>query len=158
MVVIGTSGCGSRNLSTNKLRSSLALKDKVNILTNENELYQGSKVIMITDSNDYQYKLKIFPLDTFTFSLENGFKGKASSIEFTGRLQQKTATTDSSTFAGRKQKTRHVGLVRKVESEQLASSKAISKIWLNWWLIAGLVVGIVLFIWMFNKLKGFAKR
>lgn len=95
---------------------------------------------------------------TFTFSLENGFKGKASSIEFKGTFQQKTATTDSSTFNGRKEIATHAGMIRKVQGEQLVSSKAVAKIWFNWWLVVALFVGSIFFLWTLHKLKGFAKR
>lgn len=157
-IVIGIGSCGIRKLNAGKSQSSLLVKDEISLLSNEYESYQGKRIIMIRDSNNQQYRLKISPVDTFTFSLENGFKGKASSIEFKGTFQQKTATTDSSTFNGRKEIATHAGMIRKVQGEQLVSSKAVAKIWFNWWLVVALFVGSIFFLWTLHKLKGFAKR
>lgn len=43
-----------------------------------------SRVVLLSDSNKQRYSIKIFPLDTFSYSVQDGFKGKASKIEVMG--------------------------------------------------------------------------
>lgn len=41
----------------------------------------------MTDSADELYTISIIPKDTFSFSVQHGFKGKAEKIELPGQLR-----------------------------------------------------------------------
>lgn len=146
-------GCSLKKRLSDKSRSSIALEEEGSLVSNLNESSQGNRMILVRDSNDHQYKVTISPMDTFTFSMEKGFRGKASRIEVAGNLQRKTSVNDSSTFSGSRQSLSQKELIRKVEGEQLNSSKTVTKLWIDWWwLLAGIGLGVLL-TYLFCKMK-----
>ena len=95
--------CTTKNLSTQKSRKAIHSTEDISIQSSERGFLQGSRIISMSDSVDNQYYIKIFPLDTFSFSLQNGFKGKASLIEVVGTRQEVKKIIDSSTIRAERQ-------------------------------------------------------
>ncbi len=95
--------CSTKNLSTQKSRKAVHSTEDISIQSSERGFLQGSRIISMSDSANNQYRINIFPLDTFSFSLQNGFKGKASMIEVVGRRQEVKKIIDSSTIRGERQ-------------------------------------------------------
>ena len=95
--------CSTKNLSTQKSRKAIHSAENISIQSSEQGFLQRSRIISISDSANLQYRVNIFPLDTFSFSFQNGFKGKASMIEVVGTGQQSKKITDSNTFRARRQ-------------------------------------------------------
>lgn len=47
------------------------------------------------DSSEQVFRVTIMRLDTFSFSFENGYKGRASLVEYSGTTRHTSALTDS---------------------------------------------------------------
>ena len=60
-----------------------------------NDKLEAKRKILMTDTAKEQYSVIIFPADTFSFSAQHGFKGKAERIELSGLLRRVISRTDS---------------------------------------------------------------
>ena len=47
------------------------------------------------DSNSHRYQVTIFPVDTFQFSIEKGFSGRAKQVDVKGLMRQTKRLADS---------------------------------------------------------------
>jgi len=82
------------NRLKNKVR--IAEDQKIMITTELQARLKDSRTIRLSDSTGNNYEVNIFPVDTFSFSLENGFKGKAFSISIKGKQNVLRSLIDSS--------------------------------------------------------------
>ena len=103
LTILSFCHCSTKNLTTQKSRTATSHAEDISIQTSESGAFQGSRIIAMSDSVNQQYRINIFPLDTFSFSLQNGFKGKASMIEVVGTRQEVKKITDSNTFRAERQ-------------------------------------------------------
>lgn len=58
------------------------------LLILEQETIHLSHAHSVTDSIGQVYQITIFPRDSFEFSMERGFMGKAAKVELTGLIRQ----------------------------------------------------------------------
>lgn len=95
LIAIQTS-CRSRMVNSARIRNSEKMRESVNLKSKQNESLASSRVIFMSDSTVNAYRVTIFPVDTFTYSPEAGFKGKARKIEASGIARELKKTGDSS--------------------------------------------------------------
>ena len=103
LTILSLSYCSTKNLSTQKSRKAIHSAENGSIQSSERGSIQGSRIISISDSANNQYRVNISPIDTFSFSLQNGFKGKAYRIEIVGTRKEVKKITDSSSFRAQRQ-------------------------------------------------------
>ena len=86
------------NKFLNRQKSKMQVSEDQKIMISS-ELQVGlkdSRTIRLSDSIGHTYQVDIFPLDTFSFSPESGFKGKAIGISITGKQNILRSLIDSS--------------------------------------------------------------
>ncbi|HEY1062177.1 MAG TPA: hypothetical protein VGE44_10860 [Daejeonella sp.] len=77
--------------------------------------------IQMTESDDEICTISIIPIDTFSFSAQHGFKGKAEKIELSGKLRRVISWTDSAGLLEEKQWAMNYG--EEYESKKVEESK-----------------------------------
>jgi len=98
VLISGYHASCSRLLSSERNKVKLIQKDDVILSDEQSELLHGNHVVQLTDSSHKIFKIEIFPLDTFSFSLKDGFKGMASRIELSGLERGVIKVSDSTGF------------------------------------------------------------
>ncbi len=98
LLMLSFDSCRIKNLDKQSLRVTDRQSTDLNIRHRQNENYEGKSFVSIKDSGDHQYRVNIFPTDTFSFSIQNGFKGNASRIEVLGTNRQTRIVSDSNSF------------------------------------------------------------
>ena len=89
--------CSTRRLSDLQ-KSRLRFEEQSEIESRVKEINRINRHESVTDSNRNTYQLTIFPADTFKFSMQNGFIGKASKIVLNGTSEQLIRVLDTSKF------------------------------------------------------------
>ena len=143
--------CSTSLLNSERKRTKQLQKDDVHINSQQLESISGSRQINLTDSSSNLFKVTIFPVDTFTFSLEGGFNGKATKIEATGINWQLKKMRDSSELffeKGTRVEYDNKRDVLKVESSKV---KVIERKRVSWVLGLAVLVIISLLIWFWWK-------
>lgn len=143
---------------TNKLKNrqvnQFAAHEQTDKWSREQENINLSRSLAITDSSGQVYQITIFPKDSFQFSPERGFVGKASKVELKGSIRQLNRINNSTAFIVSKDSETEAKLISKLESKQLNHSKSLEKRGPVWWKM-GLVLVLVLFVvwvyWRFIK-------
>lgn len=90
--------CNTKHLSILKSRTTERQIENVSLHSRQNEILNSNRIISISDSANHLYRINIFPLDTFDFSIQDGFTGRASRIEVIGKLQGFRRVSDSTQF------------------------------------------------------------
>jgi hypothetical protein len=87
LIMLVLCACRSTKLS-NRQKAELALstQSEVNSEQQIDKTYLRRSVLL--DSSAQYHQLVIFPLDTFQFSWQEGFRGKASKIVIEGRSEK----------------------------------------------------------------------
>ncbi len=153
-IVCLTNACRIKDLNTQKSRNIRSETDEISMLRNDSELYSGQRSVLVSDSINHQYKVKIFPIDTFNFSWANGFTGRAASIEVTGLAHLARKTSDSSVvFAARRT---NIDYQRKTDAKILESSNSKilkKKVWgIPFWIWTGAgTIMVLLFVRFLTK-------
>jgi len=119
--------CRTKKGGITKFRNSEQSADNINIHSKTNDSYQGNRMIVMKDSASLQYRIKIVPLDTFSFSSEHGFKGRAQSIEIAGAVQNNKQNSDWQTFSAVKRNDIIYNQESRVEKTQTSLTKAVKK-------------------------------
>ncbi len=146
--------CRTKELNLAKDKTSTGSKQETQLDSRQSDSLTGHRMLHLTDSSRQFFRMTIFPLDTFTLSLQNGFKGRASSIELAGLKENIKMFYDSAAFTAEKQNTVRFDQQIKTSKTEQSSSKALRKSNLSW--IPGLVVlallaFIVLLGWKYKK-------
>ena len=102
LIMLGSSS--TRKLNIQKLESSASEQSEIRMQNLRNDKLEASRRILLTDTANEQYSVIIFPADTFSFSAQHGFKGKAEKIKLSGKLRRVKNRTDSSLLLVDKQK------------------------------------------------------
>lgn len=90
-------GCNMQK-QLNRQRTELMVTKEQNVLAKSvhQVLLHDSRITWQADSSDHHYKVSIQPLDSFSFSPQHGFKGKALSVEIEGYQRSGRSLHDSS--------------------------------------------------------------
>jgi len=148
LILINFSSCSTRKLNKQILKSSVSEQSEIRMQDLMNDKLEAKRKILLTDTTNEQYSVVIFPSDTFSFSAQHGFKGKAERIELSGKMRRVINLTDSAGLLEEKQ--RAINYVKQYEikkSEELSSrvlEKKGSKV-LN---VLIMVVGVILVGWV----------
>lgn len=146
LIAIQTS-CRSRMVNSARIRNSEKMRESVNLKSKQNESLASSRATFMSDSTVNAYRVTIFPVDTFTYSPEEGFKGKARKIEASGIARQLKKTGDSSVTHFQKELQvdyRNSRDARKTESSKarVVKRKRIGLIWgVSGVILTGLILG-----------------
>lgn len=95
------------------------------VWTAENEFAENDRAIVLRDSGRDQYQVKIIPIDSFRYSLQDGFHGKALSIELTGskdrliRLEEREQSLVNRGSAKNSSLSRETGMVEKEKLKEV---------------------------------------
>jgi len=114
-------------LSLQKSKMASMEEQKIKLKTEQKNLLQSSQAIRLTDSMMQDYQVSILPVDSFSFSIQDGFKGKALSIEIRGKQNLLKSISDSSGQFLQSHKLEQGSLELKHRQEQSAVSKTKEK-------------------------------
>lgn len=116
---------------------------------------EAKRKLLLTDTTHEQYTVTIFPLDSFSFSTENGFRGKAEKIELSGQLRRVLSRTDSAVLRVEKRSDRIYEAEERIEKSALSKTRVLeSKSRRVLWVFIGLAGIIVLGWWLRGKVIG----
>lgn len=144
-------GACRTNRTSEKLQSRSLEKVQNNTRNNQWETQKLSAVNSLSDSSEQIYQLTIFPVDSFRFSVQEGFRGKASKLELKGTIHAVEKLADSSMLLVSKGTVSASQLTKSVQNRGLERSREFEKIGFRWWwvLIAG--VGVALVLWVTSR-------
>lgn len=152
-VLASITACRTKNLSTQSSRISNRHAEDISIHDLKRDSLQSSRVIELRDSVNKQYSIKIFPLDAFTFSIKDGYRGKAAMIELFGTDQQVRNISDSSFSTVKLGNETHYNSQSRGRETSGTRVKALEK---KSSVVAGilLLVGVmILFLWLFWRFR-----
>ena len=150
-LLINQVSCSTRLLNSERKMTKELQKDDIRISSQQLESITGSRQINFTDSSSNMFKVTIFPLDTFTFSLEGGFKGKAMRIEAAGIIKQYKKMVDSSEMLFEKETRVEFENNRNVKKVESSKKRVIERKRVRW--VSGITVMVVLslVVWLWWK-------
>ena len=122
LMLINLSSCNTRKLNKNRSESSASEQSEIRMQDLKNAAYEGMRMILMTDSADELYTVSIIPADTFSFSAQHGFRGKADKIEVSGLIRRVQSRTDSTVLHAEKQSS------RTYEEQERSEKSELSKI------------------------------
>ena len=113
--------------NSNRQQSRNANRELVDSRIQEQESTKISLSTAITDSSGRFYQATIFPVDTFQFSLRDGFKGKALKVEVRGSVKQLIRVKEVRSISHTRDSSETTKSSRKVESEQVSVTKSTKR-------------------------------
>ncbi len=147
--------CRSSKYS-NRQKVQVASKTQTDLNSALNKDNQFVRTTTLSDSIGQYYQLTIFPVDSFKFSLQSGFSGKATKVMILGSSKQLTRLSDSSKYAESLSAESAVKLTESVKAHMNDRSVSVERSTVLWkWLWISLAA-IVLIIAV--KLKFFKRR
>ncbi len=153
VIILSLVSCRSREVSFGRSKTSEIGKEKISLNESRSELINGVRVVDIRDSSKAFVGLRIYPLDTFSLSVNNGFRGRASVIEYWGLKERVTEGRDSSGVVAKKEYSS--GYVDEIEvrKNEVLKSREVRKesIGVMGWIVvfgAGVVI-----VWLWGRLK-----
>ena len=126
-LTIGFSACRSKHLINQKSRTSADRTRDTKIKTTQDDFYQRSSVISIRDSAKHQYQVNIFPIDSFSFSLQEGFRGRAHVIELKGEIHQRKETSELHDSTAKRQHSSNYHEEAKISGRAKGNNKDLKK-------------------------------
>lgn len=144
--------CRTTKFSTRKL-DQLTRFEQTDTLIREQENIHLSRAHSVTDSIGQVYQITIFPRDSFQFSMEKGFIGKAAKVELIGSIRQLNRVNDSTVFMVSKGKETKSKMIRKQESRQINNSKSIEKNRFKGWQVWMVVGAVLLLGWVYQRFR-----
>jgi hypothetical protein len=131
MVIAQLSACGSaRRLVSSRADSSMSAEFKGS--KSRLDVQHYAHQLLVNGSAETNYRAIIFPTDSFYFSLEKGFSGKASRIELSGMAKGRSSTLETGDFAGLQQVNNAYTEKEQVTKRHAAESKWIGRRGLHW--------------------------
>lgn len=148
LIILCQIACRSTK-SSNRQKVNSTEIEQTETRSREQENKQYARSYSLTDSSGQFYQLTIFPVDSFQFSLREGFKGKANKVELRGSIHQLKRMTDSSVLILSANKQANSTRNRKVSIKKLDHAKSVKKTGLSWWwiFVAGGVSVATIWVW-----------
>lgn len=148
LILISFSSCSTRKLNKQKFQSSVSEQSEIRMQDLMNDKLEAKRKILLTDTANEQYSVIIFPVDTFSFSAQHGFKGRAERIELSGLLRRVISRTDSAGLLEEKQ--RDMNYEEKYESKKVEelNSRVLEKKGPKMVNVLIMVVGVILVGWV----------
>ena len=149
LIMLCHGACRTSKYSNGQHIQTMAAEE-TNIKSKEQENRQSSLSRSIVDSIGQEYYVTIFPADSFRFSVQEGFFGKATKIEVRGSEKQFSRINDSITINASASRKSSSGVKRKTSNEETSRSRSVEKmrmprIWMSGVLALGL---LMVFIWI----------
>jgi len=141
VLMLGFHASCSRILNSERNKAKLIQNEEVRITTEQSELIYGNRLIELTDSSSKFFSIEIYPLDTFTFSVNDGFRGMASKIEVQGIMHEGKKFSDSIRFSTERDQTIQYGSEYKIREKGIRASKEV-KSPRSYWLVVLFLIGI----------------
>ncbi len=97
ILLYGGTGC-TLHKQLNSQKTKQVLEEEQNILSKSTAHFglRDSRITWQRDSSGHTYRVSILPADTFSYSPEHGFKGRAKSVEIEGYHRTARIILDSS--------------------------------------------------------------
>ena len=131
-------GCSSRKLRSTIETESTSVETTVNQKTAvQQSLY--TRQILVSDSSEAAYKVLIFPVDSFQFSIRDGFKGKATRVEILGTMKKQRVANDRMK-AVQIDSLKSEKIATKTIASTVAENKTMWRSLLNWRILLLLLV------------------
>ena len=120
LVVLLLTGCRSKAF-LNKSSSKLKLDHETISIRSEESTASTSTIFtrQFSDSSGFDYQVRIFPIDTFRFSMDQGFVGVAGEVRISGRSSRVVGVKDSVVASSESDK--------RVEEEMASSTGILHK-------------------------------
>ncbi|HEY1060049.1 MAG TPA: hypothetical protein VGE44_00085, partial [Daejeonella sp.] len=149
LILINLSSCSTRKLNKQKSESSASEQSEIRMQDFRNDKLEAKRKILLTDTANEYYSVIIFPSDTFSFSAQHGFKGKAERIELSGELRRVMSRIDSAGLLEERQ--RDMNYEEKFESKKVEElkSRVLEKKRSKVVNVLIMVVGVILVGWWF---------
>ncbi|OYZ31789.1 MAG: hypothetical protein B7X86_07520 [Sphingobacteriales bacterium 17-39-43] len=138
---------------SNRQLDQLTRLEQTDTLIREQENIHLSHDRFVTDSIGQVYQITIFPRDSFQFSVEKGFIGKASKVELRGSIRQLNRVNDSIVFMVSKGRETKAKAIRKVESRQINNSKSVEKSRFKGWQVFVAAGAVLLLGWVYQRYR-----
>lgn len=149
LILIIISSCSTRKMNRQKSASSASMQSEMRMQELQKDQLETKRKLLLTDTTHEQYTLTIFPLDSFSFSRENGFRGRAGRIELSGQLRRVLSRTDSAELRIEKQRGRIYEEQELIEKSAFSKTRVLeSKSWRALWFFIGLLGVVVLGWWL----------
>lgn len=113
-----------------------------------NDKLEAKRKILLTDTANEHYSVIIFPADTFSFSAQHGFKGKAEKIELSGKLRRVISRTDSAGLLEEKQRDMNYEEEYESKKVEISNSVVLEKRRSKMVNVLVMVVGVILVGWV----------
>lgn len=138
-------GCSSTKLRNSAKVESTTIEKNAESLHTMNQ-HSYDRVIRVGDSTAATYRVIIFPKDSFQFSMNEGFIGKATKVELFGQTMRHKQIYDSTIIDSKIDYQESLQLEREKKEQQISVSKAVTrkKIPGLWMVLVGIgvVVGV----------------
>ena len=156
LIALSVNSCRSKNLSIRHERNAKEHQESSGLESRIKESTYTNQIIEIRDSSNQQYKVRIFPLDTFSYSVDSGFKGKARSIEFSGSKSQKKDASGIILDSAAKLTDEVYRQETNNSSKEIINTKALNKKSFGiipFWIWIGLIIFIIYVVLKFSKIS-----
>ena len=149
VLILSLASCRTKDLERSKSHRSEKINEQAQSKSTMQESTQSRQHVLTSDSGTHSYSIRIVPLDTFSFSFESGFRGRAASVELVGLIQKDMETDVTSRLALEKASTRQYEITNTViKTEKIATKKLRKTNWLILGVIISLGIGGVLYWWV----------
>ncbi|MFA5244419.1 MAG: hypothetical protein WC380_03905 [Pedobacter sp.] len=150
LILIIISSCSTRKLNRQKSESSASMQSERRMQELQKDQFETKRKLLLTDTTHEQYTVTIFPLDSFSFSRENGFRGKAERIEVKGMNRRVKTLSDSMMVQVGSQRGQTYEEQERIEKSDFSKTRVLeSKSWRALWVSVGLL-GIIVLGWWFR--------
>jgi hypothetical protein len=145
LTLIILSSCSTRKLNKQKSGSSTSVQSEIRKQEDHYARYDAKHILQMSDSTHELYTIHIIPADTFSFSLQHGFRGKAEKIEISGLRRRIKTLSDSTWVQAEQQSGQTHEEHRQSEKHDSAKSRVLEKKSMRvMWLLIGLAGTILL--------------
>lgn len=152
LIILSQSACRTHKLTNRQQYRSAALElTDTHSREQQKEFYSLKSTII--DSSGQLYQVTIFPADTFEFSMQQGFKGKASKVELKGSIRQLKKLNDSATFSANKERETRSKIIKVHETERVINSKSLENKGFNWLQLCLAIAAAVLIAMIFPRFR-----
>ncbi len=149
VLILFLASCRSRELDFARSKTSEIRKEKLSLNESRSEWVDGVRVVDIKDSSRQFVALRIYPLDTFSLSMNDGFRGRASVIEYWSLKERVSNGKDSSGLIARQEHTNGYAGEIEIRKDEASKSREVRKermVLVGWIVIVGLGVFVLLTI------------
>ena len=153
VLILSLASCRTREMSFGKSKSSDVEKEKISLNENHSESIKGVRVVDIRYSSKQFVGLRIYPLDTFSLSVDKGFRGRAKMVEYWGVMERVREGRDSSGVVVKKENSSEYVGESEMRKNEVLKSREVRKESMG---MTGylLFIGVGLFIiWVWWRLK-----